>query len=168
MWNLSILIIFLSWKLGLLSQRHVTCSQSLWVSQRRKWLVNHSLSFFLFFSLHVYVFVYTISVDGFCLELKFAAFFQFSLAILILKMFSGRRIQKSFGFWMFFLKKQYWILAWKILTEDVLQMEFPLQVCSLGMLYKELNFKFCRFCKTGLPSDITVVVDDVKFHLHKV
>lgn len=23
------------------------------------------------------------------------------------------------------------------------------------------------FCKTGLPSDITVVVDDVKFHLHK-
>jgi hypothetical protein len=24
------------------------------------------------------------------------------------------------------------------------------------------------FCKTGLSSDITVVVDDVKFHLHKV
>lgn len=24
------------------------------------------------------------------------------------------------------------------------------------------------FCRTGLPSDITVVVDDVKFHLHKV
>lgn len=24
------------------------------------------------------------------------------------------------------------------------------------------------FCRTGLTSDITVVVDDVKFHLHKV
>ncbi|KAL9293831.1 putative chromatin remodeling & transcription regulator BTB-POZ family [Arabidopsis thaliana] len=26
---------------------------------------------------------------------------------------------------------------------------------------------FMMFCKTGLSSDITVVVDDVKFHLHK-
>jgi hypothetical protein len=25
-----------------------------------------------------------------------------------------------------------------------------------------------RFCNAGLPSDITVVVDDIKFHLHKV
>lgn len=25
-----------------------------------------------------------------------------------------------------------------------------------------------RFCRSSLPSDITVVVDDVDFHLHKV
>lgn len=27
---------------------------------------------------------------------------------------------------------------------------------------------FCRFCTTGLPSDIVIEVDDMTFHLHKV
>lgn len=29
-------------------------------------------------------------------------------------------------------------------------------------------YGFDRFCNAGLPSDITVVVDGVNFHLHKV
>lgn len=32
------------------------------------------------------------------------------------------------------------------------------------MLFPEL----CRFCTTGLPSDVTVEVGDMSFHLHKV
>ena len=29
-------------------------------------------------------------------------------------------------------------------------------------------YGFYRFCNAGLPSDITVVVDGINFHLHKV
>jgi len=44
---------------------------------------------------------------------------------------------------------------------------FTCQVIS-KILLKETGIGIFRFCKTGLSSDITVVVDDVKFHLHKV
>jgi len=31
-----------------------------------------------------------------------------------------------------------------------------------------IKIPLCRFCTTGLPSDIVVEVDDMTFHLHKV
>lgn len=30
------------------------------------------------------------------------------------------------------------------------------------------SFGYCRFCTTGLPSDVTVEVGEMSFHLHKV
>ena len=161
MWNLSILIIFLSWKLDHLSQRHVTCSQSLWVSQRRKWLVNHSLSFFLLY-LHVCVFVVLSWIDS-------------------VVQFYGLGRSDTLKFAAFFLNSHFKDVQWDKDSEIIWLFDvfFLFRIQKLNRSYKKIfsrwNFPYkfcyknsCRFCRTGLPSDITVVVDDVKFHLHKV
>lgn len=39
---------------------------------------------------------------------------------------------------------------------------------TIIVYYFTILIPLCRFCTTGLPSDIVVEVDDMTFHLHKV
>lgn len=40
--------------------------------------------------------------------------------------------------------------------------------CSLSLFSLQVTTNDCRFCTTGLPSDIVVEVGEMSFHLHKV
>ena len=55
--------------------------------------------------------------------------------------------------------------AW---LEDYSPLSFLVRTNPFSSRFVFLTTLFCRFCTTGLPSDIVVEVDDMTFHLHKV
>jgi len=55
--------------------------------------------------------------------------------------------------------------AW---LEDDSPLSFLVHANPLSSSFFFFTFLLCRFCTTGLPSDIVVEVDDMTFHLHKV
>lgn len=61
-----------------------------------------------------------------------------------------------------------WSNAVLLFKGDILYYYLVFTRCCSFRIFFLTCWKFCRFCTTGLPSDVVVEVGDMSFHLHKV